>query len=167
MRIGFLLALVLAGCDTSPPRTGTKSAALAADTAVLTALDNDSRRAVSRSPVPVLVPKRKELLAVGKVMAEENWYAFHASHDGLTVHVSASKIVHKHDEIPPTKGKSTIRGVPGFLTKNESIWSASWREYGYYYSLDVECGEPTDARCNDDALVLSLTRDLVYVGGAQ
>ncbi len=165
------IAVVLlggAGCDTSrEPRAGTTSTALAVDTAVLSGLDNESKTAVGRAPVPVLVPNRPELLKVGKVMAEENWYAFNASHDGITVTVGSSKIVHRYDDVAATKGKHTVRGVPGFVTRNEGIWTASWRERGFYYALDVECGEPSDARCNDETLLLELARDLVYVGGAK
>lgn len=163
----FCLALLAAGCDTSrEPRTGTTNAPLAADTAALAALDNDSRTAVAKSPVPVLIPKRPELLKIGKVMAEENWYAFHASHDGITVHVGASRIVHRYDDVPATKGKHVVRGVPGFVTRNEGIWTAAWRENSTYYSLDLECGEPSDTRCNSEALLLEIANDLVYVGGA-
>lgn len=156
------------GCDTSrEPRAGTTTAALTVDTAVLDALDNESRTAVGRAPVPVLLPKRPELLKAGKVMAEENWYAFNASHGGITVTVGSSKIVHRYDDVAATKGKQVVRGVPAFVTRNEGIWTASWRENGVYYALDVECNEPSDARCNDDALLLELARDLVYVGGAK
>lgn len=168
MRTVAVLLLLLAACDSSrEPKTGSSTTAVTADVSALAALDNESRAAVARSPVPVLIPKRPELLKVCKVMAEEHWYAFHASHDGLTVHVGATRIEHRYNDIAPTKGKQTVRGVPGFVTRNEGIWSAAWREGGISYSLDLECGEPTDARCSDDSTVLSLTRDLVYVGGAK
>jgi hypothetical protein len=171
MRRTFLtvaLFVSAAGCDTSrEPRAGTTTTALTVDTVVLNALDNESKTAIGRSPVSVLVPKRPELLRAGKVMAEENWYAFNASHDGITVTVGASKIVHRYDDIAATKGKHAVRGVPGFVTRNEGIWTAAWRENGVYYALDVECGEPSDARCNDDTMLLELARDLVYVGGVK
>ena len=170
--VAVLLLVIPLGCDASRERapvssTPTALTTLTVDAAALAALDNDSRAAVARSPVPVLIPKRPELLKVGKVMAEENWYAFHASHDGLTVAVGASKIEHHHDDIAPTKGKRTVRGVPGFIVQNEGIWSLSWREGGISYSLDLECAEPSEARCSNDETLLSIARDLVYVGGVK
>lgn len=171
--IVLLAGLFALGCDTpKEPRTSSKTNAveakswpLAVDTAALAALDPHSREAVGKSPVPVLIPKRPELLAIGKVMVEEHWYAFHASHDGITVNVGASRIEHQHDDLPPQKGKTLIRGVSGWLTKNESIWTATWRELGIWYSLDVECGEPSDPRCASESIILSMATDLVYVGG--
>ena len=174
MRSAIVLTLVLAaGCDApKEPRTSSKTNAVEAsswptaiDTVALSTLDQESRSAVGRSPVPVLVPKRPELLRAGKVMAEENWSAFNASHDGLTVNVSASRIEQQHKDIPAQKGKHVIRGANGWITKNESIWSATWRELGIWYSLDVECGEPTDKRCDSDTIITSLASDLVFVGG--
>lgn len=166
------LTLVALGCDTpKEPRTTSKTNAVeatswpTADTAALAALDQESQSAVARSPVPVLIPKRPELLRAGKVMVEEHWYAFNASHDGITVNVGASRIEQQHKDIPPQKGKHVIRGANGWITKNESIWSATWRELGIWYSLDVECGDPTDKRCDTDAIILDMANDLVFVGG--
>ncbi len=171
------LALVAIGCEQPPrdpgPTTSSKTASIEApawptsiDQAALSALDPESRAAVARAPVPVLVPKRPELLAVGKVMAEEHWFAFHASKDGVTVHVQGTRITHKYDDVPPAKGKDVLRGVPAFVTRNEAIWTASWRELGISYALDVECAEPSDARCATDAILRDLANDLVFVGGA-
>jgi len=175
MRVFPLLAAALlsVGCDTpKEPRTSSKTNAVeatgsptAVDTATLGALDQESRSAVPRSPVPVLIPKRPELLKASKVMVDEHWYAFNASHDGITVNVSASRIEQQHKDLPPQKGKHVIRGANGWITKNESIWSATWREMGIWYSLDVECGEPTDPRCDTDAIIVGMANDLVYVGG--
>ncbi len=136
-----------------------------ADKVALEALDDESRTKVAKSPVPVLVPKRPELLAVGKVMADEHWYAFHVSKDGLTINVQATRIAHQHADIPPARGKHVVRGVPAFITQNEGIWTATWREAGTSYALDVECAEPTEARCATDGTLQGIANDLVFVGG--
>lgn len=174
--VSLASAVIGIGCEQPPrdpgPTTSSKTAAVEApswptaiDQGALSALDAESKAAVARSPVPVLVPNRPELLAVGKVMAEEHWFAFHASKDGVTVHVQGTRIVHKHDDVAPAKGNDTLRGVPAFVTRNEAIWTGSWREHGISYALDVECGEPSDARCATDAILRDLARDLVFVGG--
>ncbi|MBI2389541.1 MAG: hypothetical protein HYV09_08085 [Deltaproteobacteria bacterium] len=168
-------AVLATACDPprEPPReTAEKKTAVEAatwptapDQEALGLLDADSRAAAARSPVPVLVPKRKELLAVGKVMSDEHWFAFSATHDGMTVSVHATRIEYKYDDIPPAKGKQVVRGVPGFVSRNEGIWNAAWREHGISYAVDLECHEPTDARCATDAPILELTSDLAFVGG--
>ena len=173
-----LPALAMLSCDApkkpiAEPTTSSHSTSIdkeswpstTVDAVALAALDADSRAAVARSPVPVLVPRRKELLAVSKVMVEEHWYAFAATSGGVTVSIHATNVVHQYDDIAPIKGKHTVRGLEGWVTQNEAIWSASWKENNVAYTLDVECAEPTESRCKSDTFVLALASDLVYVGG--
>lgn len=139
--------------------------ASAVDGATRAALTDEARAAVDRAPVPALVVARPELLARSVIMAKEHWYAVSASHDGLTVSIHASRVAHRYPHTPKAQGRGRVRGHHAFVTQNEGIWSAAWVEGGVAYALEVECGQRPDARCDDEALVLSLAGDLRYVGG--
>jgi hypothetical protein len=129
-------------------------------------LSKVSVEAARRSPVPVLVPRAKELLATATVMAEANWYASSSRTGGITVNVSATRIAHQMPGVGPVEGRDSLRGKRGFVTQNEGIWSATWKENGASYVLDVECESAADERCASDAFVRSLVERLAYVGGA-
>ena len=140
--------------------------AAAVDRGVRDALPVAARRAVDRSPVPALVPRRAELLASATVLAREQWYAVSARGEGFTVSIHATRMGHRYPSIQPATGDRSLRGTKAFVTRNEAIWSASWRERGASYTMDVECADPGAARCADEAFLLELVEDLAYVGGA-
>lgn len=177
-----LLILGLLGCQGAPKGEGSTSTGTTAsrveispvvwpkkeqlDKATLETLSEESRRKVAVSTVPVLVPSDPKLLAVGMVMAEEVWFAFNASADGITVSVHGTRLAHKYDDIPKTPGTTPMRGTKGLVTENERIRGTSWNENGVAYTVDLECASATDARCQSDKHVLEITDGLRYVGGA-
>lgn len=133
------------------------------DGASLSKIDPESRGAIHRSRVPVLVPR--SLASSTRVVSTDAFVAASATIGGATVSVHATRIAHRHDSVPEAQGSHRIRAAHGFVTQNEGIWSASWVEHGAAYAIDVECVEATDARCSSDAYVLELAEDLAYVGG--
>ena len=135
------------------------------DQTTLAAVPPEARAQVASAPVPVLLPSYSELTGNGILVVKEHWYSFSARHDGLTVFVSATKLAHHYPSIAPIKGRDTVRGIPGFVTRNEGIWSATWIEHGVSYTLEIECGNPAESRCATDALLLQTAGDLAYVGG--
>lgn len=160
-RIGATLALagLAAGCADREPM-------IARDEATLQALPRSAAAAVANSRVPVLVPRRPELLAHGIVLTEPQWSSFYAQADGITVSVMGKRLAHTVRGVEPAPGNRLIRGKRGFITQSEGVWSATWSERGTTYTVDVECAEPTEARCQDDAYLRALTDDLAFVGGA-
>ncbi len=54
----------------------------------------------------------------------------------------------------------------GFVSINEGIRTASWIENGAAYSVDVECSDVRDARCQSEEFLLSIVAQLTYVGGS-
>lgn len=178
MRLAFaLLATLLLGCKSreSVP-TGTQSAAVQTsiqpvqfpktiDGVARAHLPKDEQAKVATSTVPVLVPKDGALLAVGVVMVEEVWTAFHAQAGGVTVHVAGTRLAHVHPEVPPSPGQTALRAGKGRVTVNEGIRQATFEENGVSYAVDVECARQDDARCTTDAYVVELTNALVFVGG--
>ncbi len=134
------------------------------DRGLLGALGAEARAKVSRAPVPVLVPRGSDLAAASLVV-EPEFYAFSHRHDGITVVVQATRREHRYEGVGPVRGDRLVRGTTGFVTENEGIRSASWRENGVAYTVDLECETPTDARCADDTLVMSLVDGLAFVGG--
>lgn len=176
----------LAACEAEPPATGssprpggppladpprtvltdvTWPAADRLDRAALAGLAPAAVRAVARSPIPVLVPADAELLKGAALIARANWYSFSARSGGLTVSLSATRVAHRYEHIPPAAGTRQVRGVGGFVTQNEGIWSVTWVENGASYTLDIECGDSSDERCRSDAMVVAMSERLVYVGG--
>lgn len=141
-------------------------AAAEIDRAALAALPAPARAQVASASMPVLVPRRAELLSSATLMAKPSWYAVSARGDGYVVSLHATRAAHRYASIGPAKGDRAIRGAAGFVTRNEGIWSASWIENGVAYVLDVECADPAAARCADDAFLGELAADLAFVGGA-
>jgi len=135
------------------------------DRAALGGLGPAAAKAVVRSPIPVLVPTEADLLKSAVLIAKPNWYSFSARSDGLTVSLSATRVAHRYEHIPPAVGTRSARGAGAFVTQNEGIWSVTWMENGASYTLDVECASAQDERCRSDAAVLGLCEQLAYVGG--
>lgn len=135
------------------------------DRAARARLTEEAARAVSGSVVPVLVPPASAHLA--KVVTGENFTAVSISDAGATIAIQASPLAFRYEGLPKIEGKETLRGIRGFVTQNEAIWTASWNEFGVAYSVDVECASAEDARCKDDAYLRALVEALAYVGGKE
>jgi hypothetical protein len=135
------------------------------DRAALGGLGPAAAKAVVRSPIPVLVPPLADLLKSAALIAKPSWYSFTARSGGLTVTLSGTRVAHRYEHIPPAAGTRSARGAGAFVTQNEGIWSVTWMENGASYTLDVECADGRDERCQSDALVLGLCEQLAYVGG--
>ena len=129
------------------------------------ALDDQARTAVDQAPVPVLVPPSRAWLTRARVIARQHWVAVSSAQDGLTLSIQGNRLAHRYPQIQPASGNRQIRGLPGFVTEQEHIWSLSWLEHGVAYTLDLECASPEDARCADERLALELASQLAYVGG--
>ncbi len=168
------LGATLTGCEASeptPPPTTRQTVALEVAWPEETDLDRDgfaalssrSQAAVLRSEIPVLVPT--DAIESAIVMARPAWTAVSARRDGLTISLHATRVEHAYAGIAPAKGPHTVRDQPAFITQNEGIWSVSWKEYGAHYALEVECDDPSEARCVDDGQVRALAKTLRYVGG--
>jgi hypothetical protein len=136
------------------------------DRAALASLPPPVAARVRGSPVPVLVPRRPELLAAPVIVTKEHWTSFWARTPEITVSIHATRLAQRYDHIPPFRSKRRVRGAPALITQNEGIWSAAWSENGVTYTLDLECASPDAAPCASDALLLEIAEELVYVGGA-
>lgn len=147
-------------------------AASTIDRAVLEQLPSEARALVPTSRVPVLAPRAPGLASAAKLVVRPNFTALSTNgegeHAGLTVSVSATRVAHRYAGTPEAVGPARVRGdKPAFITQNEGIWSATWRENGLSYVVEVECARPAeDARCKDDAFLRSVVEDLAFVGGA-
>ncbi len=83
-----------------------------------------------------------------------------------TITVQGTRIVHVR-EAPGDVSTHAMRGGRGLYTVNEGIVTTTWIEGGTSYSVDVECSEAGDPRCQDEAFVIELTDRLAPVGGAR
>jgi hypothetical protein len=146
--------------------------AASVDQTALGAMSADASGQVGESPVPVLVPTDRQILAASRVSIGASHYTLASSTNGLTVSVQASSTPKESPAsagpspaglAPPGQFKAGDRQVS--ITENEGIRVATWFENGVAYSADVECATTTDARCKDNTYLLSLVRDLVFAGG--
>ncbi len=142
------------------------------DRRVKAALPAEARAAVDAATVPVLVPTRPSLVARAKVIAKPAFTAVALQGDGedagLTISISATKIVHRHPGIDAVSPRDHVRGGrPAWVLMNEQVWSVTWEEHGVSYVVDLECARPSeDARCASPDAVLALVEDLRLAGGA-
>ena len=128
--------------------------------------------AVSRSPVPVLVPGDPSWLARARLFVADDPGTYGYAFAGTLVtadgerHLSmmASRFATLVPHIGQVRG-SPVRSGEGFFSVNEGVRTASWIEHGVAYTLDLECFDPEAANC-DDAALRELVAGLVYVGGA-
>lgn len=145
------------------------------DERVLAALGRDGakserevRSLVARSPVPVLAPKDL-VLASPSLVVEGEYFALTGRASGATISLQGTRAAHRYEGVEPVAGNRDLRASGksrGFVSINEGIRTASWIEYGAAYSVDVECSDTRDERCQSDDFLLSVVTQLTYVGGS-
>jgi hypothetical protein len=130
--------------------------------------DREIRALIARSPVPVLAPKGLRL-TTPTLVVEGEYFALTSRADGATISLQGTRAAHRYEGVDPTPGNRGLRAsgsLRGFVSVNEGIRTASWIENGVAYSLDVECNDSRDARCQSDAFLLEVVAQLAYVGGS-
>jgi hypothetical protein len=127
--------------------------------------DGEVRALVSRSPVPVLAPKELRL-ATPSLVVEGEYFALTGRADGATISLQGTRAAHRYEGVDPVAGNRELRAVKGFVSVNEGIRTASWIENGAAYSVDVECADHQDTRCQSDDFLLSIVTQLTYIGGS-
>jgi hypothetical protein len=160
------------------PMVAWPAASSADDGALLSLSRNGDRSAgelralVARSPVPVLAPKDLRL-TTPTLVVEGEYFALtgrvEAATSRATVSIQGTRAAHRYENVDPLSGtRDLARGTTarGFVTINEGIRTASWIENGTAYSVDVECSEHTDLRCQSDDFLLSVVAQLTFVGGS-
>jgi hypothetical protein len=124
--------------------------------------------------VPVLAPKDLRL-TTPTLVVEGEYFALTgrvedaSSHARATVSIQGTRAAHRYESVDPVSGtRDLARGatIRGLVSNNEGIRTASWIENGTAYSVDVECSEHTDLRCQGDEFLLSVVAQLTFVGGS-
>ena len=134
--------------------------------------DREIRALVTRSPVPVLAP-RDLRFATPTLVVEGEYFALTGRVDQgssrATISIQGTRAAHRYESVDPVSGtRDLARGanIRGFVSINEGIRNASWIENGAAYSVEVECSEHTDARCQSEDFLLSVVAQLTFVGGS-
>jgi len=134
--------------------------------------DREIRALVTRSPVPVLAPKELRF-ATPTLVVEGEYFALTGRVDQgtsrATISIQGTRAAHRYESIDPVSGTRDLgRGasIRGFVSINEGIRNASWVENGAAYSVEVECSESADARCQSEDFLLSVVAQLTFVGGS-
>lgn len=116
------------------------------------------------APVPVLAPTDPEVAATAGLVLGEDWAAVSMHADGFSLALDISGTARIYPHIKPVPGTHPVRDTDGFVTRNEGIWVASWREHGVAYQLSMECARLDDARCTE-ATLMGFVDDLAFAGG--
>jgi hypothetical protein len=127
--------------------------------------EREVRALIARSPVPVLAPKDL-VLASPTLVVEGEYFALTGRVDGTTIALQGTRAAHRYEGVEPAAGNRTVRATKGFVSINEGIRTVSWIENGAAYSVDLECADPRDGRCQSDDFLLSVVTQLTYVGGS-
>ena len=115
---------------------------------------------IDNSPVPVLLPDRQKLIGAALITTGPEWYAAAINQDDVSIYVSGvAKVVRvpgsQHDE-PPDFGDHAHS-----LNRNEGIVEISFKAFGIYYTLSVECYDhQNDPRCTQDDYAIQLADEL-------
>lgn len=168
------LALALGACAAEPASSSSsldeavapaqRSLPLASHPAVA-ALNVQSRTALERSPVPMLVLPAS--YANGTlVMTGERWTALSYRDDQLTISLHVTNYWHEQledgEQLYQPTPQTTVRGQPAYQTVNEAIRSLAWNEGESAYALEVECAAPeTDTRCTESEFIATLAESLI------
>ena len=117
--------------------------------------------------MPVLLPLDNPWSeALRLIPLGDDGYSLHTRAERSKLILQASGIARLYEDLPGDRGRSKIRGLPGHLTENEGIQSASWIERGTSYTADLECGDPEADECSSDGF-LRLLDTLVFVEASQ
>lgn len=131
--------------------------------------EREVRASIARSPVPVLAPKDLRL-ASPTLVVEGEYFALTGRYEGATISLQGTRAAHRYEGVDPANGnKEIIRGsapLRAFVSTNEGIRTASWIENGVAYSVDVECSDPREARCQSDDFLLAIVAQLTFIGGS-
>lgn len=165
MRLGLVLLFSFLGCGGTDAGPATSTSQPLANQPAYAALDDASRDAVDRSPVPVLLfPER--FAADAQVMAGPRWLAIAYSKDGLTLSLHATDAAvsalteEELQRVEPAPHR--VRGVPARTTVNDGIRAVTWEHEGVAYSLEVECADVLeDERCAAPTFAFDLADELV------
>ena len=135
-----------------------------------TRTEGELRALVGRSVVPVLAP-RELRLASPTLVVEGEFFTLTGRVDNpsgssrATVSLQGTRAAHRYEDIEPVNGNRSLRGTRGFVSVNEGVRTASWIENGAAYSVDVECSDVHEARCESEDFLLSVVAQLTFVGG--
>jgi hypothetical protein len=142
----------------------------------LKAMKPEEAAKIANSGVPVLVPSDEKILALSTFGSDQNGYSIGLPDpmDGRLVTLSAGRVSVQSDNpallVPGAYEEDSgvpLRGTKVFLSQGESVtWRAQWVENGEAsYMLDLDCLNIGDSLCATSDYLLSLVKNLVYVGG--
>lgn len=124
-------------------------------------LNTQQLEAVRLAPMPVLLPDDQALLESAQFSTGDFFYAASMAQDEHQVVVSANnRVIASLAETPePPNYGDHERSI----TREEGIVTMSFKAFGTYYSVDVECFRPgSDPRCTQDSYVLEIADGLLH-----
>ena len=123
-------------------------------------LSDQQKEQIENAPVPVLLPNQQKLIDAALITTGPEWYAASMSEDDVSVYVSGvAKVVRvpgAENYEPPSYGDHA-----NSLNRSEGIVEISFKAFGIYYTLSVECYDhQNDTRCTQDDYAVQLANEL-------
>jgi hypothetical protein len=128
---------------------------------------------IDKTSVPVLLPTEPPLAAHLRIFTRPRHYAASSESNGMSFHMTG------HGQAFDL-GQKTLRRLPGaalraripadgvVIERTEAGVDASFSRYGAAYSVSLECADPADRRCADEAFIRGMiARLMVVVPGAR
>ena len=131
------------------------------------ALSEQAREQVDRSSVPVLLPRKPDLLENAIVLVGDGWYTATMDNEAYHVFVRGTRVARaakwkskdKRHLARRKRKKLDVQRIDGLVTISFSV-------HGVAYNLEVECKRgPTDRFCAKDDTVTELHGVLGLAGG--
>lgn len=126
---------------------------------------------IDRIRIPVLLPSEPPLARNLQIFPNQNHYAVSSRSGGMSFHMTG------HGEAFDL-GPETARRLPHadlraripadgiVIERTEAGLDAGFSRFGAAYSIALECADPTDRRCSDEAFIRGLvTRLMVVIPG--
>ena len=136
----------------------------AIDTSVMT---EEARQAIAKSAVPVLLPRKEELLKTAIVLVGDGWYTATMNNEQYSVFVRGTQVERPMAWTGREKKALRAKRPDGLrISRVDGIVSAHFTAAGSAYNIEVECKQGSkDPLCADDGEVGKLYQAFGLAGG--
>lgn len=133
---------------------------------VLSTLNEEDQKKISKSSVPVLFLKLTQPMSESVFIVEPNFYAASFRLNSEThFSIIGTNVGYRINESIAPSFNCKVHGTNGIVDENVGIWSVTWSEYGVSYAIDIERSNQNNPYCSKDYIV-HLANDLIYLGGS-
>lgn len=125
--------------------------------------------------MPVLLPRVNGVISTRSggepglmLRTRANFYDASYDHDGMSVSISGTRIIHHRMRSPEMRRRmSDRRGADGVQVEADESggYTANFSRYGAAYTVTIECATARDPRCQSEDTIREIVASLVVAGG--